>query len=73
MWMLHRHVPPTKAFEYHIDPFMEMVFPDVCGLFQPCHKAKMFQEGFEEVLTWPPDSHKSQFNQASVGFPDKQV
>ncbi|KAK3512081.1 hypothetical protein QTP70_030362, partial [Hemibagrus guttatus] len=45
-------------------------FPDGCGLFQQdnalCHKAKMFQEWFDEhnsefeVLTWssnPPDSN----------------
>ena len=50
----------------HIHPFMEMVFPDVCGLFQQdnalCHKAKMAQEWFKEhnstfeVLTCPPNS-----------------
>ena len=36
----------------HVHPFMEMVFPDGCGLFQqddaPCHKAKMVQEWFEQ-------------------------
>ena len=36
----------------HVHPFMETVFPDGCGFFQqdnaPCHKAKMFQEWFEE-------------------------
>ncbi|KAK3570021.1 hypothetical protein QTP86_009164 [Hemibagrus guttatus] len=36
----------------HVHPFMEMVFPDGCGLFQqdnvPCHKAKMVQEWFDE-------------------------
>ncbi|KAK3568343.1 hypothetical protein QTP86_004953 [Hemibagrus guttatus] len=50
----------------HVHPFMEMVFPDGCGLFQqdnvPCHKAKMVQEWFDEhknefeVLIWPPNS-----------------
>lgn len=36
----------------HVQYFMEMVFPDGCGLFQqndaPCHKAKTVQEWFEE-------------------------
>jgi len=36
----------------HVHPFMEMVFPGGCGLFQQdnalCHKAKMVQEWFEE-------------------------
>ncbi|KAK3519432.1 hypothetical protein QTP70_027864, partial [Hemibagrus guttatus] len=50
----------------HVHPFMEMVFPDGCGLFQqdnePFHKPKMVQEWFDEhnnqfkVLTWPPNS-----------------
>ena len=42
----------------HVHTFMEMVFPDGCGLFQqdnaPCLKAKMAQEWFE-VLIWPPN------------------
>ena len=36
----------------HVHPFMETVFPDGCGLFQPdnvpCKKAKMVQEWFVE-------------------------
>ena len=50
----------------HIPPFMEIVFPDGCGLFQQdnmlCHKANMVQKWFEEhnefdkVLNWPPYS-----------------
>ena len=61
----------------HIPPFMETAFPDGCGHIQqdnaPCHKAKMFEEWFEEqnnkfqVLTWPPNSPRSQSNQAFVG------
>ena len=71
MWMLLRHVADQ------VIPFMETVFPDGCGLFQldkaPCHKAKMVQECFEEhnnkfeVLPWPQNSPRSQFNWASVG------
>ena len=48
------------------DPFMERYSPDGRGLSQQdnaqCHKAKMFQEWFEEhnnmlkVLTWPLNS-----------------
>ncbi|KAK3518122.1 hypothetical protein QTP70_033217 [Hemibagrus guttatus] len=39
----------------HVHPFMEMVFPDGCGLFQqdnaPCHKAKWFRDGLMSTTT----------------------
>lgn len=31
----------TTIVADHVDPFMEVVFPDDCGLFQPCKKANM--------------------------------
>lgn len=37
----------------HVHPFTEIVIPDGYGLFEQdnhrCHKAKMFQEWFEEL------------------------
>uniref|UniRef100_A0AAY5KZE1 Tc1-like transposase DDE domain-containing protein n=1 Tax=Esox lucius TaxID=8010 RepID=A0AAY5KZE1_ESOLU len=50
----------------HVHPFKATIFPVGIGLFkqdnEPCHKAKMVQEWFDEhnnefkVLTWPPNS-----------------
>ncbi|KAK3535233.1 hypothetical protein QTP70_005025 [Hemibagrus guttatus] len=67
----------------HLNPFMETVFPDGCGLFQqdnaPCHKAKMVQEWFDEhnnqfeVLTWPPNSPDLNPTQLLWDVLDKQV
>ena len=49
------HTTYLSIVEDHVHPFMEMVFPDGCGLFQqdnaPCNKAKLVQEWFD-VLTW---------------------
>ena len=60
------HITYLSIIADHVHPFMEMVFPDGCGLFQEdntlCNKAKMVQEWFEEhtnefeMLTWPPNS-----------------
>ncbi|KAK3562823.1 hypothetical protein QTP86_010397 [Hemibagrus guttatus] len=67
----------------HVHPFMETLFPDVCGLFQqdnaPCHKAKMLQEWFDEhnnefeVLTCPPNSPDLNPIQHLWDVLDKQV
>ena len=54
------HTTYLSTVADHVHPFMEPVFPEGCGLFQQdnaqCHKAKMVQEWFEEVVTWPPNS-----------------
>ena len=66
----------------HEHPFMEMVFPDGCGLFQqdnaPCLKATVVQEWFEkhdkfEVLTWPPNSPDLNLIEDLWDVLDKQV
>ncbi|KAK3527039.1 hypothetical protein QTP86_008668 [Hemibagrus guttatus] len=79
-----RHVAPyLRIAADHVHPFMETLFPDVCGLFQqdnaPCHKAEMVQEWFDdhnnkfEVLTWPPNSPDLNPIQHLWDVLDKQV
>ena len=63
------HLPKHCCRPLH--PFMEMVLPDGCGLFQQdnaqCHKSKMVQEWFGEHNNKLEVFSRSQSNQASVG------
>lgn len=68
-WMLPKHAAD------HLHSFMAAILPD--GLAQqdkaPCSPAEIVQEWFEghdkefKVLTWSPDSPRSQSNRASDG------